>query len=47
MSSLSDKNICEICGKQTASGILHNNRIRYSCLNHYLQVHQKIKEEIK
>jgi hypothetical protein len=51
MSSFTDKNVCEICGKQTASGILDNYddqiRIRYSCIDHYLQVNQKIKEENK
>ncbi len=49
MSSEIHENVCEICGKQTDSGILDNYdnqiRIRYSCHDHYLQVNQKIQGE--
>jgi hypothetical protein len=56
MSSESHKNVCEICGQKAAAGILDNIvdsssnndnqiRIRYSCLDHYLQVYQKIQGE--
>jgi hypothetical protein len=49
MSSEIHENVCEICEKQTASGILDNYdnqiRIRYSCHDHYLQINQKIQGE--
>ena len=51
MTTEMNKNVYEICGKLTASGIIDNNdnanqiRTRYSCINHYLQVYNKIKEE--
>lgn len=49
------KNICEICGKEALSGILDNNRIenmkqiriRYTCIDHYMQLYQKMREEKK
>jgi hypothetical protein len=58
MTSEIPKNVCEICGQKTTAGILDNEdtnhndrdiqiRIRYSCLDHYLQVHQKIQGERK
>ena len=58
MTSAIPKNICEICGQLATAGILVNEdtnnsdrysqiRIRYSCLDHYLQVHQKIQGERK
>ena len=47
MSSEIHNNVCEICGKEALSGILTDNevKLRYSCIDHYLQVYQKIKEE--
>ena len=47
------KNICEICGKEALSGILDNNRIenmkqiriRYTCIDHYMQLYQKMRGE--
>ena len=42
------KNICEICGQKATAGILDGNeqiKIRYSCLDHYLQVYKKIKDQ--
>jgi hypothetical protein len=45
MSSEIHNNVCEICGKEGLSGILSDNELRYSCIDHYLQVYQKIKEE--
>lgn len=37
------KNVCEICGQQAVSGILDKqDKIRYSCIGHYLQVYEKI-----
>ena len=57
MSSEIHKNVCEICGNEALSGILENYydnnirtnqiRIRYSCIDHYLQIYKKIKEERK
>jgi hypothetical protein len=46
MNSISN-NVCVICGKEGISGILTDNefKLRYSCIDHYLQVYQKIKEE--
>ena len=44
MNSISN-NVCEIGGKEGISGILTDNELRYSCIDHYLQVYQKIKEE--
>jgi hypothetical protein len=49
------KNICEICGKESISGILDNDkiedikqiRIRYTCIDHYMQLYQKMREERK
>ena len=52
------KKVCEICGQKATTGILDNEdtnhndrdiqiRIRYSCLEHYLQVYQKIQGERK
>jgi hypothetical protein len=53
------KNVCEICGQKATAGILDNEetnnnnyrdiqiRIIYSCLDHYLQVYQKIQGERK
>ena len=49
------KNICEICGKEAISGIVDNDkietdkqiRIRYTCIDHYMQLYQKIREEKK
>jgi hypothetical protein len=49
------KNICEICGKEGMSGILDNDkikdikqiRIRYTCIDHYMQLYQKMREEMK
>ena len=47
MSSEIHNNVCEICDKEVLSGILTYNefKLRYSCIDHYLQVYQKIKEE--
>ena len=46
MSSEIHNNVCEIYGKEGLSGILtDNNELRYSCIDHYLQVYQKIKGE--
>ena len=47
MSSEIHNNVCKICGKEAVSGILTYNelKLRYSCIDHYLQVYQKIKEE--
>ena len=50
-----NKNICEICGKEAISGILDNDkietdgqiRIRYTCIDHYMQLYQKMREERK
>jgi hypothetical protein len=53
MASEIPKNVCEICGQKATAVILDNEdtnhsdrdiqiRIRYSCLDHYLKVHQKI-----
>lgn len=52
MNSEIHKNVCKICGRKATAGILDNQdynnndnqiiRIRYSYLDHYLQVHQKI-----
>jgi hypothetical protein len=47
------ENICEICGQPALSGILENDkigdikqiRIRYSCIDHYIQLYQKIRDE--
>jgi hypothetical protein len=58
MTSEIPKNVCEICGQKATAGILDNEhtnhndrdiqiRIRYSCIDHYLQVHQKIQGERK
>jgi hypothetical protein len=58
MTSEIPKNVCETCGQKATAGILDNEdtnhndrdiqiRIRYSCLDHYLQVHQKIQGERK
>jgi hypothetical protein len=47
MSSEIHNNVCEICGKEGLSGILSDNESRYSCIDHYLEVYQKIKEEKK
>ena len=44
------KNICEICRQKATAGILDEtkqNKIRYSCQDHYLQVYKKIKDERK
>jgi hypothetical protein len=49
----SNKNICEICGKEAISGILDNDkiedikqiRIRYTCIDHYMQLYQKMRDE--
>ncbi|HJT84002.1 MAG TPA: hypothetical protein VJ697_05925 [Nitrososphaeraceae archaeon] len=49
------KNICEICGKEAISGILENDkieidkqiRIRYTCIDHYMQLYQKIEKKRK
>jgi hypothetical protein len=40
-----NNNVCEMCGKEGISGILTDNELRYSCIDHYLLVYQKIKEE--
>lgn len=56
MTSQIPKNVCEICEQNATAGILDNEdinnndrniqiRIRYSCLDHYLQVYQKIQGE--
>ena len=58
MTSEIPRNVCEICGQNATAGILDNEvtnnndrniqiRIRYSCLDHYLQVYQKIQGERK
>ena len=58
MTSENHKNVCEICRQKATAGILDNEdtnrsdrdiqiRIRYTCLDHYLQVHQKIQRERK
>ncbi|HET7643748.1 MAG TPA: hypothetical protein VFK40_09590 [Nitrososphaeraceae archaeon] len=58
MTSEIPKNVCEICRQKATAGILDNEdtnhnardiqiRIRYTCLDHYLQVYQKIQEERK
>jgi hypothetical protein len=50
------QNVCEICGQKATAGILDNEdtnhndrdiqiRIRYLCLEHYLQVYKKIQGE--
>ena len=44
------KNICEICRQKATAGILDEtkqNKIRYSCQDHYLQVYEKIKDQRK
>jgi hypothetical protein len=52
------QNVCEICGQKATAGILDNEdtnhndrdiqiRIRYSCLDHYLQIYQKVQGERK
>jgi hypothetical protein len=43
-------NMCEICGRQATAGILDderytNTRIRYSCEDHYMQIHEKMVRE--
>jgi hypothetical protein len=56
MTSEIPKNVCEICGQKATAGILDNEdtnhndrdiqiRIRYSCLEHHLQIYQKIQGE--
>jgi hypothetical protein len=55
MSAEIQNNICEICGKEAMSGILDNEkieknkqiRIRYTCIDHYMQLYQKMREERK
>ncbi len=58
MTSETSKNLCEICRQKVIAGILDNEdtnhndrdiqiRIRYSCLDHYLQIYQKIQREDK
>ncbi|MDR4512118.1 MAG: hypothetical protein MRJ93_10505 [Nitrososphaeraceae archaeon] len=58
MTSEIPRTVCEICGQNATAGILDNEvtnnndrniqiRIRYSCLDHYLQVYQKIQGERK
>ncbi|MGH9982070.1 MAG: hypothetical protein ACRD6U_11015 [Nitrososphaeraceae archaeon] len=57
MSSEIDKNVYEICRQKAIAGILDNydnndnstnqTGIRYSCIDHYLQVYKKIQVERK
>ena len=58
MTSEIPKIVCEICRQRVTAGILDNEdtnhndrniqiRIRYSCLDHYLQIYQKIQRERK
>ena len=47
MSSEIHNNVCEICGKEGLSGILSDNELRYSCIDHYLEVYQKKKKKKK
>ena len=58
MTSETSKNLYEIGRQKVIAGILDNEdtnhndrdiqiRIRYSCLDHYLQIYQKIQREDK
>lgn len=43
-----ENNICEICGEQAISAMIdeyHNNDLRYSCIEHYQQLYEKMKKE--
>ena len=37
-------NRCEICNKPSTAGMIdeNNNKIRYTCQDHYLQLYEKI-----
>jgi hypothetical protein len=57
MSSEIDKNVCEICGQKSSAGILdsydnndnstNQTEIRYSCIDHYLQVYKNPRRKEK